>query len=149
MKLGPEQSGPFRLTPVKAPLPGDCHALGLAWETSVTEPQLLATIRFVHTAIYIVMVVSVFVLLYAGLTGATGAWLWLALGLLAVESAVFAGYGFKCPLTAMAVRHGAVTGHVFDTFLPERVTRNTFRVFGSLMAIGVLLLVARWLGLLA
>ena len=106
----------------------------------------LTMIRAVHTAIYLVMVAAIGVLLHAGITGATGWWLWLALGLLAVESAVFAGYGFKCPLTAMAVANGATTGHVFDTFLPERATRYTFRVFGTLMALGLLLLVLRWLG---
>ena len=61
---------------------------------------------------------------------------------------VFVGYGFKCPLTGMAVRYGATTGHVFDTFLPERATRYTFRFFGTLMVIGLVLLVARWIGVL-
>ena len=114
----------------------------------MTESDRLAAIRGVHTAIYLVMVAAIFVLLYSGLTGATGLWLWLALGLLAVESAVFAGFGFKCPLTGLAVRYGARTGHVFDTFLPERATRYTFRVFGSLMALGLLLLALRALHLL-
>ena len=54
----------------------------------------------------------------------------------------------KCPLTALAVKYGAKTGHVFDTFLPERLTRYTFRFFGTVMVIGLLLLVARWLGVL-
>ena len=42
------------------------------------------------------------------------------------------GNGFKCPLTGLAVKYGATKGYAFDTFLPERVTRLTFRVFGSL-----------------
>eukprot|EP01036_Dinobryon_divergens_P005641 gene5642-biopygen5028 len=96
-----------------------------AWTTPrkphpVTTAQILALIRTVHTAIYLVMVAAIVVLLYGGVTGQSGPWLWGALGLLAVESAVFAGFGFKCPLTALAVRYGARTGHVFDTFLPER-----------------------------
>ncbi len=114
----------------------------------MTDHATLTLIRTVHTAIYLVMAASTFALLYAGVTGASGPWLWVALGLLAVESAVFAGYGFKCPLTAMAVRYGATTGHVFDTFLPERATRYTFRVFGTLMAVGLVLLVARWVGVM-
>jgi hypothetical protein len=67
--------------------------------------------------------------------------------LLAVETAVFTGFGFKCPLRALAVKYGARTGHVFDTFLPERVTRYTFRLFGTVMVVGVLLLAARWFGI--
>ena len=115
----------------------------------MTDRAMLSLIRTVHTAIYLVMAASTFVLVYAGITGASGAWLWGALGLLAIESMVFAGYGFKCPLTDMAVRYGATTGHVFDTFLPERATRYTFRFFGTLMAVGLFLLVARWTGVLA
>ena len=56
--------------------------------------QILALIRATHTVIYVVMAGSTFVLVYAGLTGASGWWLWAALALLAVESAVFAGFGF-------------------------------------------------------
>jgi hypothetical protein len=61
---------------------------------------------------------------------------------------VFAGNGFRCPLTALAVRYGAEKGYAFDTFLPERVTRYTFRVFGTLMGVGLVLLALRWVGAL-
>jgi len=86
--------------------------------------------------------------LYAGVTGTQGAWLWIALALLGVEVVVFVGNGMRCPLTALAVRYGAETGYVFDTFLPERATRYTFNFFGTLMVIGVGLLVLRWVGVL-
>ena len=59
---------------------------------------------------------------------------------------IFVGNGFACPLTALAVRYGAETGYAFDTFLPEPVTRYTFRFFGSLMAIGLALVALRWIG---
>ena len=110
---------------------------------------ILQLIRTVHTAIYIVMASSTLLLVYAGVTGAMGWWLWWALGLLAIETLVFVGFGFNCPLTGLAVEYGATTGHVFDTFLPERATRYTFRFFGTLMALGLLLLGLRWLGLIA
>lgn len=112
----------------------------------LSDRRKLATIRAVHTAIYLVMAASTLLLLYAGLSGATGTWLWVALGLLAIESAVFVGSGFRCPLTALAVRYGARKGYAFDTFLPERVTRYTFRVFGTLMVAGLVLLGLRWMG---
>jgi hypothetical protein len=114
----------------------------------MTEARRLALVRGIHTAIYLVMAASTFTLLYAGLTGARSAWLWVALGLLGVEVVVFVGNGLKCPLTALAVTYGAETGRVFDTFLPERLTRYTFRFFGTLMAVGLLLLAARRLGIL-
>lgn len=109
---------------------------------------ILQLIRSIHTAIYVVMAGSTFLLVYAGVTGAEGWWLWWAIGLLAVETVVFVSYGFKCPLTGLAVEYGAKTGHVFDTFLPERATRSTFRFFGTLMVIGLVLLALRWTSLI-
>ena len=106
----------------------------------------LALIRTIHTAIYVVMASSTLSLVYAGMTGATGWWLLAALALLSIETVVFVGNGFRCPLTRLAVEYGAEKGYAFDTFLPERVTRHTFRVFGALMVMGLLLLALRWIG---
>jgi hypothetical protein len=114
----------------------------------VTDARKLTVVRVVHTAIYLVMAASTFVLVYAGVTGARGTWLWAALGLLGAEVVVFVGNGMRCPLTAVAVRYGATAGHVFDTLLPEAATRYTFRFFGSVMTLGLLLLAARWVGVI-
>ena len=114
----------------------------------MTDNQRLALIRGLHTAIYLVMAVSTFVLLYAGISGAQGAWLWIALALLGVEVVVYLSNGLRCPLTALAVRYGAETGYVFDTFLPERATRYTFGFFGTVMVVGLALLFLRWVGVL-
>lgn len=103
----------------------------------------LALIRGIHTAIYLVMAASTFVVLYAGISRTQGIWLWMALVLLGVEVAVFVGNGLKCPLTALAVQYGARTGHVFDTFLPEKLTRYTFRVFGTILVLGLILILRR------
>lgn len=108
----------------------------------------LALVRTVHTLIYLVMAVCTFVLLYAGLTGRQGAWLWISMGLLAIEVVVFVGNGLKCPLTALAVQYGAEKGYAFDTFLPERVTRYTFQFFTTVMVLGLVLLALRWVGAL-
>jgi hypothetical protein len=118
----------------------------------MSDAQALALVRLVHTAIYLVVVVAIFVVLYAAITGAHGDWLWVALGLVSLESLVFAGCGMKCPLTAIAVKHGAGNGPLFDTFLPERFTRHTLAIFGPLIVLGLILLAARgysagWFGL--
>jgi hypothetical protein len=110
----------------------------------MTDTQRLTLIRAVHTAIYVVMASSSLIVLYAGLTGAHGAWLWVASGLVAIESLIFAASGLKCPLTAIAVKYGATKDRAYDTFLPERLTRHTFAVFGPLILLGFVLLAGRW-----
>lgn len=114
----------------------------------MSDSQALALVRAVHTVIYLVMAAATFVLLYAGITGAEGLLLWIALVLLGIESIVYFGNGMRCPLTELAVRYGAEKGYALDTFLPERVTRYTFNFFGTLMVTGLLLLILRCLGAL-
>lgn len=104
----------------------------------------LFTLRAAHTAIYIVMASATVLLLFAGLTGATGRWLQVSLALVLLEAAVFIGSGMKCPLTAVAVRYGTTHDGAWDTFFPERCTRHTLTVFGPMMLVGVGLLLIRW-----
>lgn len=111
----------------------------------MTDGQRLAIVRAVHTAIYVVMASACLVLLYAGITGARGPWLWAALALVGLECVVFIGSGMKCPLTAVAVKYGATPQAGFDTFFPERCTRHTLRVFGPMIVIAIGLLAARWI----
>lgn len=111
----------------------------------MTDPQRLALIRAIHTAIYLVMAAAILIVDYAGVTGRSGPWLFAALGLALTEVVVFVTSGMKCPLTAVAVRYGAGEGPIFDTFLPEPLTRNTLRIFAPLLTVGLLLLAARGL----
>jgi hypothetical protein len=114
----------------------------------MTDPQRLALIRALHTAIYLVNAAAILLIDFAGVTGRSGPWLVVALGLALIEVVVFTASGMKCPLTAVAVRYGAGKGPIFDTFLPEPLTRNTLRIFAPLLTVGFLLLVARWLHVL-
>ena len=109
----------------------------------MTDAQRLTLVRAIHTAIYVVMAASTFAVLYAGITGAHGRWLWAAGVLVGIEAVIFAASGMKCPLTAVVSRYDATRGQVSDTFFPERITRHTLHVFGPLLALGVLLLAAR------
>jgi hypothetical protein len=76
----------------------------------MNDAQRLTFIRTVHTVIYLIMAAASFALLYAGLTGARGVWLWWCGGLVAGEAAVFTANGLKCPLTAIAVKTDPPSG---------------------------------------
>ena len=104
----------------------------------------LSIVRAVHTVIYVVMAAATVLVLFAGLTGATGRWLWICMVLILIEAEIFIGSGMRCPLTAVAVRYGATPEAGYDTFFPERMTRHTLSVFGPMMAVGMGLLLIRW-----
>ena len=112
----------------------------------MTDAQRLTWVRALHTAIYVVMAASSVFVLYAAIAGVHGPWLWTAAGLVLIESVVFLGNGLKCPLTAVAARYAGPAGGVSETFLPERLTRHTFKVFGPIIVVGFVLLAARLLG---
>ncbi len=114
----------------------------------MTAPGRLALVRGAHTAIYVAMSAACFVVLYAGVTGAQGPWLWVALTLVMLETIVFVGCGMKCPLTAVAVRYGARPDGPYDTYFPERCTRHTLTVFGPLILAGLALNLLRAIGLI-
>lgn len=109
----------------------------------MTDAQRLFGVRLLHTAIYVVMATASLLVLYGGISGAGGPWLTVAAGLVVIEGLVFAASGLKCPLTAVAVKYGAGQDGLFDTFLPERFTRHTFRIFGPIILSGLALLAAR------
>ena len=109
----------------------------------MTDAQRLFGVRLLHTVIYVVMATASLLVLYGGISGAAGTWLTVAVALVGIETLVFTAGGLKCPLTAVAVKYGAGQDGLFDTFLPERFTRHTFRIFGPIILLGLLLLAVR------
>ena len=77
---------------------------------------------------------------YCGLTGLRDRALAIAAALVALEGVVFFANGRRCPLTDLAQKYGDPSGHVGDTLFPEICTRYTFRAFGTLYAIGLILI---------
>lgn len=113
-----------------------------------TRSPALAAARCIHTAIYVVMAFSTLALLYVGVSGRPMVSLWVFLPLIAIEIVAFAAGGLKCPLTAFIDHLAGDTEHVADTYLPERVTRHTLVIFGPILAAALMLLAARWVGML-
>jgi hypothetical protein len=113
----------------------------------MSESTKLRTVMFIHTVIYLAMVVAVLYILYAGISKNHGSLLYVSLGLLAIEGVIFSACGMRCPLTALAKTYGRQGGYVGDSFIPERYARHTFRVFGIILFVGVLLLALNHLDL--
>jgi hypothetical protein len=77
--------------------------------------------------------------LYAGFAGRSDRRAGIAAGVVAAESLIFAGNGFRCPLTQVAERLGAERGSVTDIYLPRWLARNLPAIQGHpLPLLGVL-----------
>ncbi len=88
------------------------------------RPAVVAAVKVVHTLAWLSIESCVLYVLYAGLTGRTGKRADIAGGIVAGETLVFAGNGFRCPLTGLAERYGAHSGSVTDIYLPKWFAHN-------------------------
>jgi hypothetical protein len=105
----------------------------------------LAVVKVVHSVIYVVMAGASLVVFGAGVIGRHNVFVWMAAGLVALEGVIFVGNGMRCPLTTLAQSYGDPSGHVGDTLFPEACTRYTFRAFGTIYMVGLLLIAIRYL----
>lgn len=84
----------------------------------------LTAVKTVHTLAWFTIEASMVYVLYAGFRGRSDRRAGLAGAIVLAETAIFAGNGFHCPLTAVARRLGDATGSVTDIYLPGWFARN-------------------------
>jgi hypothetical protein len=104
---------------------------------------MLTLIKLIHTIIWTLMAAATFYILYAGLTGAFGTILWIAVILMLVEVAVLAANRMACPLTPLAGKYTNDRQPNFDIYLPLWLARYNKWIFGPLLALGILIVVLR------
>ena len=88
------------------------------------RPAAVAGIKALHTLAWLSIESCVLYVLYAGLRGRTDRRAGIAGAIVAGEVLVFAGNGFRCPLTGLAERYGAHSGSVTDIYLPKWFAHN-------------------------
>jgi len=88
------------------------------------RPAAVAAIKTIHTLAWVSIESCVLYLLYAGFAGHTGK-----------RAGIFAGNGFRCPLTKLAERYGAQSGSVTDIYLPKWLAHNMPAIHTPLLAL--------------
>jgi hypothetical protein len=105
----------------------------------------LTLIKTIHTLIWLFFNVVIFYLLYAVVINRIDKWVWIAVGLVAMEMAVLALNKMKCPLTNMAERHTENRQPNFDIYLPLWLAQHNKAIYGTLFLAAILLLCYRLL----
>jgi hypothetical protein len=100
------------------PLPSPPQALAAGSDAA------LQAIRAVHTLAWFSIEACMVYVLYAGFARHSDRRAGIAAAVVATESLVFAGNGFRCPLTQVAERLGTDRGTVTDIYLPRWFARN-------------------------
>jgi hypothetical protein len=99
----------------------------------------LVAVKAAHTFVWAGVESCMVYLLYAGWMHRSDRRAAVAAGVVAAEMAVFAGCGFRCPLTGVAERLGADDGSVTDIFLPRPVARALPAIHVPLVVLAVAL----------
>jgi hypothetical protein len=101
----------------------------------------LLFIKTLHTAIWLVMAVATFYILFAGITNTRNIWLWISIALLSTETIVLIINKWTCPLTPMAMKYTGDRNDNFDIYLPRALAKYNKLIFGAMFVIGILLVI--------
>ena len=109
------------------------------------RPAALFAVKALHSLVFWTIQSAVLHLIYKGLKRETDKGAAVACLITAGESLIYAGNGFRCPLTTLAEGLGAERGSVTDIFLPKWLAMNIARIYGPLFALGLALYVRNML----
>jgi Polyketide cyclase / dehydrase and lipid transport len=84
----------------------------------------LRAVKAIHTLAWFSIEACMVYVLYAGFAGRSDRRAGMAAAVVGAECLIFAGNGFRCPLTAVAERLGAERGSVTDIYLPRWFAHN-------------------------
>ena len=102
------------------------------------RPAYIA-VKAVHSVAFFILQSAIVYLLYKGLRGESDGRAGAAAALVGAECAVYAGNGFRCPLTGLAEDLGAEHGQVTDIFLPKWLADNIANIYAPMYGLALLL----------
>ena len=109
----------------------------------LSNEKKLVLIKVVHTLIWVFFNVVIFYLLYAVLINKIDKWVWICLGLIALEGIVLWVFRNMCPITVVARKYSSSTRDNFDIYLPNWLARYNKQIYTSIVLISVLILLYR------
>ena len=107
---------------------------------SAENRTMIAVLRGIHGLIALIMIASVASIYYAAVTQRYGVWLYVAAGALLIEAIAVTWNRGNCPFTLLSRKYGD-TRAFFELLMPKRVAKQMFKVNGTIMGIGFILLV--------
>lgn len=109
----------------------------MANRTPASRPLALIAVKAIHTVIFASLSSAVLYTFYSGITGRVSRKTGVAVAAVFGEAVIYAGGGFRCPLTKVAEGLGAENGTVGDIFLPQPFARRLPQISSTIMGIGL------------
>ena len=111
----------------------------------MTDQTKLILVKLLHTAIWVFFNVVIFYFLYAVSVDRIDKWVWICIGLIALEGLVLLIFSRMCPITLVARKYSDSTRDNFDIYLPNWLARYNKEIYTTIVLIGVGILVYRLL----
>ena len=103
----------------------------------------LTLIKTIHTAIWIFFNVVIFYFLYAVIVDKIDIWVWVCLGLIALEAIVLMLFKQICPVTLIARKYSDSAKDNFDIFLPNWLAKYNKQIYSVIVFIAIIILIYR------
>lgn len=103
----------------------------------------LTIIKLLHTIIWLFFNVVIFYLLYAVIINKIDSWVWICIGLVALEVITLLAFNWFCPLTVLARKYSDSEKNNFDIYLPEWLAKYNKLIYGSIFVLSIIILAFR------
>ncbi len=105
----------------------------------------LTAIKIIHTLIWLCFNAVFFYMVYAVIVNKIDQYVWIGMGLFALEITVLLIFKMQCPLTIIARRHSNSTKDNFDIYLPNWLAKYNKLIYAIFMLVFLCGLVYRLL----
>ena len=109
----------------------------------MTLREKLILIKILHSAIRIFYNIVVFYLLYAVISNKIDKWIWIGLGLIALEGLILLLFKKICPVTLIARKYSSSTSANFDIYLPNWLAKYNKLIYSIIVLIILVILLYR------
>ncbi|MCB0542668.1 MAG: hypothetical protein R2791_05540 [Saprospiraceae bacterium] len=103
----------------------------------------LTLIKIIHTVIWLFYNVVIFYLLYAVIANKIDVWVWICLGLIALEGLILLVFKNICPVTIWARKYSDSERDNFDIYLPNWLAKYNKAIYTAIVLIAVVILCYR------
>jgi len=111
----------------------------------LSNAEKLNIIKAIHTFVWLIFVVAILYICYAGAFNQVNKLVWYCVGAVLTEGIVLMINKGRCPLTSLADKYTNSQPVGFDIFLPKWLARYNKILFSTLFLIGLSLVLWRTL----
>ena len=103
----------------------------------------LTLLKLLHTVIWVAYNIVIFYFLYAVIVNKIDRWVWICLGLIALEGLILLVFKSLCPITVVARKYSDSDKANFDIYPPNWLAKYNKVIYTSIVLVGVVILIYR------